>query len=100
MSAITKDTVEYVAGLAQLRLDAPTRERLVQEMGEILAYMDKLNELDTEGVEPMMHAMEMTNVFREDAVGASLPREQALANAPADDDEHFLVPKILDTGEV
>ena len=100
MSQITKADVEYVAGLAQLRLDEPTKERLVQEMGEILAYMDQLNELDTESVEPMMHAMEMTNVFREDVVGESLPRDTALRMAPLHDNEYFLVPKILDTGEV
>ncbi len=100
MSKISKTDVDYVAGLAQLDLDEATRERLVREMGDVLAYMEKLNELDTNGVEPMMHALEMTNVFREDVVGESLPREQALNTAPLDDGEFFLVPKILDTGEV
>ena len=100
MSQITKADVEYVAGLAQLRLDDATKERLVQEMGDILTHMDKLNELDTDGVEPMMHAMAMTNVFREDVVGESLPREVALRNAPVDDGEYFIVPKIIDTGDV
>jgi len=100
MSTISKADVAYVAGLAQLELDDATQERLVQEMGEILSYMDQLNELDTDSVEPMMHAMEMTNVFREDVVGESLPRETALRAAPLHDNEYFLVPKILDTGEV
>ncbi len=96
MSKITTKDVEYVAGLAQLELDEATKARLVQEMGEILGYMDKLNELDTEGVEPMMHALEMTNVYREDEVGESMPRETALRNAPMDDGEYFLVPRILE----
>ena len=97
MGKITKDDVAYVASLAQLSLDDQACERLVKEMGDILQYMDKLNELDTEGIEPTMHAMAMTNVFREDVVGHSLERDQALMNAPRTDGEYFLVPKILDT---
>lgn len=96
MEKITKQDVAYVAGLAQLRLDDAAQERLVKEMGDILAYMDKLNSLDTKGVEPMMHALEMTNVFREDVVGTSLPREEALKNAPVDNGAYFIVPKILE----
>jgi aspartyl-tRNA(Asn)/glutamyl-tRNA(Gln) amidotransferase subunit C len=97
MANITKADVEYVAGLAQLTLDDATKARLVAEMGEILGYMDKLNELDTTGVEPMMHVLEMSNVFRDDVVTPSLPREIALMNAPKTDGEYFLVPRILDT---
>lgn len=99
MSNITIKDVEYVAGLAQLQLDDAAKERLVREMGEILGYMDQLNALDTSEVEPMMHAMALTNIFREDNVGTSLSREAALANAPNHDGEYFLVPKILDTGD-
>ncbi len=99
MSKITKADVEYVAGLAQLQLDDAAKERLVKEMGEILNYMDALNTLNTDNVEPMMHAMEMTNVYREDVVGEPLLRDAALANAPMHDGEYFIVPKILDTGE-
>jgi len=97
MSKISEADVDYVAGLAQLELDSASRERMVQDLGKILGYMDKLNELNTEGVEPMMHAMELSNVFREDVVEASLPRDVALALSPCHDDEYFLVPKILDT---
>ena len=96
MAKITKADVEYVAALAQLSPDDQTKERLVREMGEILAYMDKLNELDTTDIEPTMHALAMTNVFREDIVGVSLSREAALGNAPRTDGEYFLVPRILD----
>lgn len=97
MGKISTKDVEYVAGLAQLELDDAAKERLAQEMDEILSYMDKLNELDTANVEPMMHAMEMTNVFRQDVVGESLPRDIALRDAPQHDGEYFIVPKILDT---
>ena len=99
MGAITVKDVEYVAGLAKLTLDDATKERLVQELGEILAYVDQLNTLDTDGVEPMMHALEMTNVYREDAVGDSLARDIALQNAPKHDGEYFLVPKILENDD-
>lgn len=99
MSRITEQDVDHVAALARLRLDDATRARLVREMGDILSYMDALNALDTEGVEPMMHALEMTNVFREDVVGESLPREQALKTAPQHDDAYFIVPQIIDTEE-
>jgi len=96
MAKITKVDVEYVAALAQLSPSEEVKEKLVREMDEILAYMDKLNELDTSEIEPTMHALPMTNVFRDDQVEPSLPRESALANAPLADDEYFLVPRILD----
>lgn len=96
MSKITVQDVEYVAGLAQLSLSGEEQTRLLVEMDEILAYMDKLNSLDTSGVEPMMHAMELTNVFREDEVGPSLSRDLALRGAPMHDNEYFLVPRILE----
>ncbi|HEO71019.1 MAG TPA: Asp-tRNA(Asn)/Glu-tRNA(Gln) amidotransferase subunit GatC [Candidatus Hydrogenedentes bacterium] len=96
MSTITKEDVEYVARLAHLAPDEAVKERLVGELGAILAYMDTLNEVDTTGVEPVMHVREMTNVFREDEIGASLARDQALANAPKSDGEYFLVPRIID----
>lgn len=96
MAKISKTDVEYVAELARLTLDEATKERLVGEMDEILSYMDKLNELDTTEVEPMMHVLELTNVYREDEALPSLNREKALENAPKTDGEYFLVPKILD----
>ena len=71
-------------------------ERLAGEMGEILGYMDKLNELNTDDIDPMMHAQEMTNVYRDDEVKPSLEREEALRNAPRTDGEYFLVPRILE----
>jgi aspartyl-tRNA(Asn)/glutamyl-tRNA(Gln) amidotransferase subunit C len=96
VAKITEKDVEYVAGLAQLELDEATKERLVGEMGEILGHMDKLNELNTDDIEPMMHAQEMTNVYRDDDVAPSLDRDDALRNAPNTDGEYFLVPKILE----
>lgn len=97
MAKITEADVEYVAQLAQLELAPDARARLVRELGEVLGYMDKLGELDTTNVEPMMHVLELNNVFREDEVRPSLDRELALKNAPKTDDVYFLVPRILET---
>ncbi len=97
MPKLSKADVDYVARLAQLTVSDETKERLVNELGEILAYMDKLNELNTDGIEPMMHVLDMTNVYREDVVEPSLEREAALQNAPRTDGVYFMVPRILDT---
>ncbi|MCL4216784.1 MAG: Asp-tRNA(Asn)/Glu-tRNA(Gln) amidotransferase subunit GatC [Candidatus Hydrogenedentes bacterium] len=96
MAQITQKEVEYVAQLAQLTIDDATKERIAGELDAILKHMEKLNELDTSGVEPMMHVLDLTNVFREDEVQPSLHRDAALANAPKTDGEYFLVPRILD----
>ena len=96
MGKITRADVDYVAGLAHLALDDATKQRLVAELDAILGYIDKLNELDTSDVEPMMHVLAITNVYRADAVQPSLPRERALMNAPKSDGEYFLVPRILE----
>lgn len=96
MAKITLEDVEYVASLAHLRLDDEAKHRLVKEMGDILTYVDKLAELDTDGIEPMMHVLDLTNIFREDVVTGSLDRDAALRNAPKTDGEYFLVPRILD----
>ncbi len=97
MAKITLEDVEYVASLAQLSLDDEAKQRLLREMGDLLAYVDKLNELDTDGIEPMMHVLDISNVYREDVVTGSLDRDAALRNAPKTDGEYFLVPRILDT---
>ncbi len=97
MAGVTKQDVEYIAQLAQLTLDEEAKERLVGELTNILTYVDKLGELDTSDTPPMMHALQMTNVFREDVTEPSLSREEALENAPEHDGEYFLVPRILDT---
>ena len=97
MAKITLEDVEHVASLAQLTLDDDAKQRLLKEMGEILAYVDKLNELDTDGIEPMMHVLDISNVYREDVVTGSLDRDAALRNAPKTDGAYFLVPRILDT---
>ncbi len=93
--AISRAEVEKVSLLARLKLSDDELRRMTDELGEILAYIDLLSELDTEAVEPMAHALDLAGVFREDAVLPSLPRESALANAPRHDGQCYLVPAVF-----
>ena len=90
---IDDETIEYVGILAKLELSGEERERAKKDMGRMLDYIDKLSELDTEGVEPMTHVFPVQNVFREDIVTNSDTREQLLSNAPEQKDGMFVVPK-------
>jgi aspartyl-tRNA(Asn)/glutamyl-tRNA(Gln) amidotransferase subunit C len=93
--SLTRADVEKVALLARLRLSEPELETMTGQLAQIVGYVDQLAEVDTEGVEPMAHAVEMANVFAEDRVDPSLPREAALANAPRHNDRGYLVPAVL-----
>lgn len=93
--AISKADVERVALLARLELDDARVEALTPQMAEIVAYVDSLAEVDTEGVEPMAHAVELTNVLRDDEVRPGLSHEAALANAPLSDGVGFRAPAVL-----
>ena len=92
---ITKDEVLYVADLARLDLDDEMIEKFAGQIGTILDYVDKLNEVDTEGVKPTSHAISLTNAFREDEQIDHLERDKALANAPEKEDGNFVVPKVV-----
>ena len=92
---ISRKEVEKVASLARLSLSAEELDRMTAQMGDILGYFSLLSELDTEGVAPMAHAMDAAGAFRSDEVLANLPRAAALANAPAHDDECYLVPPVF-----
>ena len=92
---ITAKEVGRVAELARLELSSDEESRMTEQMNQILGYMDKLNELDTRDIPATTHAIELQNVFRNDDVLESLPRETALANAPRHDDACFIVPKII-----
>jgi len=87
--------VYQVARLARLKITEEEAERLMAQLNRILTYMDKLNELDTTGIEPMAHALALTNAFRADEVKPSLPPEEALDNAPRRQGEFFAVPKVF-----
>lgn len=87
--------VEKVALLARLMLTPDELESLTDELGSIVTYVDQLAEVDTEGVEPMAHAVELRNVTKDDTAAVSLPRGEALANAPKHNDEGYQVPAVL-----
>ncbi len=92
---LTRAEVERVSLLGRLLLSEDELTRLTEQLGQIVDYMALLAEIPTEGVEPMAHPIETFNVFREDELRPSLPREQALANAPQHDRECYLVPAVL-----
>ena len=93
--SISREEVEKVSLLSRLLLSGEALDRMTAQLGQILQYMDLLAEVDTDGVEPMAHAVEVSDVFREDQVRPSLDRGEALANAPQRDDECYLVPAVL-----
>jgi aspartyl-tRNA(Asn)/glutamyl-tRNA(Gln) amidotransferase subunit C len=92
---ITRKEVEHVANLAKLNLTEEELVRMTGQLDNILSYVAKLDELDTADVIPTTHAFSINNAFREDEMQESLPREEALINAPRDNGESFVVPKII-----
>lgn len=94
--SLTMNEVEHVARLARLELSTEEKERFTHQLNDILQYVEKLKELDTEGVEPTAHAIPLQNVLRGDAVRPSLDREDVLANAPDREEAFFKVPKIIE----
>ena len=88
--------IKYVAHLARLHLTPDEEKKLGAQLGNILSYIEKLNELDVTGVEPTAHAVPMVNVMRSDEIRPSLPHDEALRNAPAQANGLFIVPKIVE----
>ena len=93
---IDQAQVNKVARLSRLELTEAEVEEFTGQLSAILDYVEKMNELDTTGVEPLAHCLPINNVFREDVVKDSLGTEKVLANAPQRDVQFFKVPKILD----
>lgn len=89
------EVVRKVARLSRIELREGEEEGLAEQLGSIVRYFDKLQELDTTEVAPLVHAVERTDVLAEDIVAPSLSPEQALANAPRQDGSRFLVPRVL-----
>jgi len=95
-NVINDETIEYVGILAKLELSAKEKERAKKEMGQMLDYFDKLNELDTTGIEPVSHITRVQNVFREDVITNDDEHEKTLQNAPDKKNNMFMVPKTFD----
>ncbi len=93
---ITRQQVENVAVLARLELTGAETDLFTGQMDAILAYVDKLNELDTDGIVPTSHAVPMENAFRPDEVRPSIGAESALGNAPERVEDFFRVPKVIE----
>ena len=93
---IDMELVDYLAGLSRLEVQEGDRQAMTAELERIVTYMDVLNRLDTQGVEPMSHVFPVKNVLREDEVIPSQDRAELLAGSPAPDGEAFLVPKTVE----
>ena len=93
---LSSQEVEYVAHLARLEITDKEKDKFTAQLNDILLYIGKLNELNTKGVEPMSHAIAVTNAFREDNIVDSIGTEKSLANAPDARGEFFRVPKVID----
>ena len=88
--------VRYVAQLARLALTSEEEQRMGEQLGKVLVYIEKLKEVDVSGVEPTAHAFPLVNVMRPDETRPSLSQEEALRNAPAQANGLFIVPKIVE----
>lgn len=95
---LTKEIVTKVAHLARLKLTDGELDLFTTQLGQVLGYVELLNELDTSAVEPMAHVADIANVFHDDELQPSLPRTAALSNSPKTDGKYFIVPQILEEG--
>ena len=93
---LTRKDVLHVAALARLNLHESSIDTFAEQLGAVLEYAATLNTLDTAGVPPTFHAVDISNVFREDTQGVHLGRNEAFANAPEAENGHFIVPKVIE----
>ncbi len=93
--SLTRKEVLKVSLLARLQLSEAELDSITEKLADVISYVDQLAEVDTTGVEPMVHAVELSNVLAADEPQPSLPRDEALANAPHANDEAFLVPAVI-----
>lgn len=92
---VDNQLVDKVAELAKLEFDAQAKQKMISDMDKILSFVGKIEELDTEGVEPLIYMTQETNMLRNDEVGQHNTKEEALKNAPEKDSDYFKVPKVL-----
>jgi aspartyl-tRNA(Asn)/glutamyl-tRNA(Gln) amidotransferase subunit C len=93
---ISREEIEHIAVLARLSLSEEEKDLFGSQLSSILDYMEKLNELDTRDIEPTSHVLSLHNVMREDTLTSSIPREDALMNAPSRTEKFYRVPKIIE----
>ena len=93
---IDKEMLHKIAHLARLELDPAKEETYIKDLEEVLTWVEKLNELDTDGVEPLTNMSFEVNAFRNDEVSNTIEHDRALKNAPDKDEDYFKVPKVLE----
>ncbi|WP_047979592.1 Asp-tRNA(Asn)/Glu-tRNA(Gln) amidotransferase subunit GatC [Ornithinibacillus contaminans] len=96
MAEITKEQVKHVANLARLDVSEQEVEMFTEQLSSIISFAEQLNEIDTEGIEPTTHVLDLKNVMRKDEPRQWIKREEALKNAPDQQDGQFRVPSILE----
>lgn len=94
--SVDKKTVEQIAHLARLSFDEQSLETMIKDMNRMIEFVNKLNELPTEGVEPLIYMVNQSNVLREDLIHQTITKEEALKNAPKHDSDYFRVPKVIE----
>ena len=93
---IDNETVDKIAHLARLEFDAEAKKSIIKDMNNMLAFVEKLNELDTTGVEPLVYMTDEEQDLREDVVKQEMTQQEALMNAPKKDSDYFKVPKVVE----
>lgn len=92
---VTEQLVDKLANLSQLKFNNEEKQAIKKDLQSMIAFVEKLQEIDTTGIEPLLHMGNNTNVLREDILKGSVTREEALLNAPIKDDQFFKVPKVI-----
>ena len=92
---VDEKLIDKIAALAKLEFDKDSKIKMVSDMKKIISFVDKLNELDTENVEPLVYITEKKNVLRDDNIGEHVEKKEALKNAPEKDSDYFKVPKVV-----
>lgn len=93
---IDKKTVDEIAHLARLEFEDAAKDEIINDMNRMLAFVDKLNELNTDGVEPLIYMNKDVDVMRDDVAKTTVSQQEALKNAPKKDSDYFKVPKVID----
>lgn len=93
---IDTETVDKIAHLARLEFEKEAKENIINDMNNMLSFIDKLNELDTSNVEPLVYMSDEVNVLRDDEVIHTITQQEGLKNAPKKDSDYFKVPKVID----
>ena len=92
---VNDELIDKLDNLARLQFNPQEKEGIKKDLQQMIGFIDKLNELDTTGVEPLLHVSENINVLREDEVEGTISREEAFRNAPLHDEQFFKVPKVI-----